>query len=706
MVQSKIDTSIQYKDDEDMNLDDIGSEVSLYEYELYKKDRVIALGKAKYTYTKSNVIYFFIYLIVHSMPVATIGVFEANTNDILNILDDDGDVMLDKGSMLLYKFVNKEYLDGLEKGNETNESIDPYVKTIERAKDEIDVTEGPYTLDGEVEDESDVTKLRLPKQSLSKTLQKTEKALHEGVFTLDPSKKQPLVLEEENEEIANTMKNQFREALRNTWIEMYMKNNHYNIIDNEGGGDCFFAVIRDAFEQIGQTTSVEKLRALLAKSATDDTYQENRTLYVNFLTELQAKDKEMKELKKQSIELKRRNAQTKNAEEGKVLKERAKELIAEFEKLKLEKEEIKEWMTDFQYMADLNTFEKFRSFVLTPNFWADTWTVSEMEKLLNIKVIILSNQAYDAGDLDSVLQCGQLNDRDLEKQGKFTPDYYIMMSYLGDHYKLITYKDKRIFKFTELPYDIKSLVINKCMERNAGPYYLIQDFRHLKTKLGLLPDEGAPVQEDEDEEIQHDLYDPNTVFVFYSKSNDKPKAGHGSGETISKERTMNFNALNKDKDCKDWRRKLDDSWPAPFTIDGRRWGTVEHYHMGSQYKKGFPTFYQEFALDSESNISKDLSVAKAAVSKSGRLKDKVLRTKNIIPDADFYADVNDPAKASRDILERETALEAKFTQNLDLRKVLVETKNAKLVHFVRSEPPIVDLPLMKLRSALVQNRSM
>ena len=62
---------------------------------------------------------------------------------------------------------------------------------------------------------------------------------------------------------------------------------------------------------------------------------------------------------------------------------------------------------------------------------------------------------FEDGDTRNVLQCGQLNDPILEEKGSFTPDYYIIMNYTGDHYKLITYKDKGIFKFQELPFGIR-----------------------------------------------------------------------------------------------------------------------------------------------------------------------------------------------------------------------------------------------------------
>ena len=162
-------------------------------------------------------------------------------------------------------------------------------------------------------------------------------------------------------------------------------------------------------------------------------------------------------------------------------------------------------------------------------------------------------------------------------------------------------------------------------------------------------------------------------------------------------RMTEFNFLNKDPSCKDWRRKLDDSWIAPFQLDNHRWSSVEHYYQATQFKKGYPDFYAQFSLDSGSDISKDVILARAAGSKSGKLKDRILRPKNVRFDADFV----ETDLIMRNVEERSRALEAKFMQNADLKKILAETKKAKLVHFIRSGRPITDDALMKLRGKIL-----
>ena len=63
----------------------------------------------------------------------------------------------------------------------------------------------------------------------------------------------------------------------------------------------------------------------------------------------------------------------------------------------------------------------------------------------------------------------------------------------------------------------QNLIIEKCLERNAGPYYIIPNFRDYARKLNIkIPEETAA-------EMSSDLYDNDMVFQFYSKSNKGPK---------------------------------------------------------------------------------------------------------------------------------------------------------------------------------------
>ena len=695
MVKSKINPEkVNYNELKNIDDGDIGHESEIYEMEIYNNILYIGIGKEKYTYSQYEIIYYPIYLLLGTIATAKIGVFEIHTNNIQNLVKDN-EIDFDIGNVLL--FDNEKYireivenykdieLEEIEKRAEIIPQYEKEVENIENAENKQD-----YDID-----DNDATKLVIPEEKKSKQQEIVNEVLKDGLFIIDTNIKPPLRLQEETEKDSVNNKSEYIEKSRNKWIEKFMKNNHYSIDITSGDGNCLLYVIKDAYEQLGYKITIEKMRSLLASEATDDLFQQYRSLYINFIGELQNKDKEMKDIKKISNELKKRNDRTNNKEESKELLTEAKKMIEKYNSLKIEKEDVKELLEEFNFMEGIDSLENLKAFIQTPNYWADTWAISTLEKVLNMKLIILSEEAYNNGDINAVLQCGQLNDDDLKKQGNFSPDFYIIGCYLGNHYNLITYKDKKIFKFSEIPYDIKCLVINKCMEKNSGPYYLIREFRNFKMKLGLSPDEGSP--DYDDEEIEYDKYDPETVFVFYSKSSHN-KAGKGSGETIKKSKITEFNRLNKDSVCVDWRRKLDDTWNAPFSLDGHRWTSVEHYFQGSQYKKGFPDFYLQFSLDSESDISKDVALAKslgAKPNKHNKLSQKI-KTTNIIIDSDFYEMGLNPRYEE----ERLKALVAKFTQNLDLKKVLMETKDAKLMHFERGNPAKIDDLLMKVRRTI------
>jgi hypothetical protein len=486
-----------------------------------------------------------------------------------------------------------------------------------------------------------------------------------------------------------------------------MQNSNFGITDNEAGGDCLFAVIRDAYRTRGKYVEVPELRRKLAAEATEEVFDGYKEKYTMTADSIATTTAEMRELVAANEKLKQRLERTTEAKEQQAIIAESRRNATQFKRLKTELALTRELLQDFHFMKHVNTLEDFREMLKSCAFWADTWAISTLERVLRIKLIILSSERFHAGEMGGVLQCGQLNDRVLENQGSFEPDFYIMADHMGMHYRLITYKGEALLTFREIPYDIKIMVIEKCMERNAGPYYLSPQFRTFREEeLGL---KGADLEEAEEKKVPSvhasphasphvsnsthaPLYDDATVFQFYSKSMDKPLPGTGSGETIERADIPKFAALAKE--TPQWRKMLSNLWEPPgddrdkalFTLDDHKWRTLEHYLQGSKYRKENPKHYLRFSLDSDSDLSKSPELAQT--------KDK---DKDTVPtDADY---------GSREEKEREDAQYAKYSQNSYLTDMLLNTRNAKLVQFRRGKPPVVCDELMRVRHRLQREKA-
>jgi predicted NAD-dependent protein-ADP-ribosyltransferase YbiA (DUF1768 family) len=297
------------------------------------------------------------------------------------------------------------------------------------------------------------------------------------------------------------------------------------------------------------------------------------------------------------------------------------------------------------------------------------------------------------GDEDNVLNCGQLNDTILQDAGVFNPTHYIMLAYSGNHYELIKYNKKGAFTYDELPEKVIKLIKDKCLERQAGPYYLIPEFREYNIQEKI---DSKNKDEEVDEEVmeklitpEKELYKEDVVFQYYSKSAGNKFPGEGAGELLNKERKKEFIELSK---IPDWRRKLSNFWESNLKLDGKTWKSVEHYYQGNKFKEKHPEFYEKFTVESTSDISKYPALAKAAGGPTGKYEGKRVRDEKIKIDEGFF-DKKDEVMT--------VAQEAKYEQNKDLADILLKTKDAKLMHFKRgSEPERQDI-LMKIRSELV-----
>jgi hypothetical protein len=683
MVYSHLNKSIEYPETREIDAEDIDHVSSLYLLEIYGKPHTVAIGKVKYTFSVTyEVVYFPIYLVRNTKIIGKLGVYELERNRLLSIMDKNKEPKVaNLGEPVWFSKTTEEYMKKTHSVYEEK----AVVQDIED-KDK-DLSDKDEVQDIEVQDD-DVLSLKKP-QEKNIEKQKEKRISIDDVFVKDKTQPNVATLPTETEEESKGLKEEYEKSksLQDNWIQTFMKNKGYAIQRNEGGGDCFFATIRDAFQEIGWQTTVQKLRAILAQEVTYDLFENYSTIYRGIVNENEIDEHEMQTIATKNKNLKKQMTGG-GAEQNKEILAGAKALNKKYNEIKKKTEMENELLGDFGFMANVKTIDQLRDYIRTSNYWADTWAISTLERVLEFKVIILE----ESTDPNAVMQCGQLND----EMTTFSPKYYILANYTGgNHYELATYKKKKIFIFSEIPYGIKVLVVNKCMERNAGPYAIIPAFRQFQSDLGLEVVEPTSSSSKEKEIERVDLYDPKYQFVFYHKSDSSKKPGDGSGEKpIPKNEWTMFIGLIQ-KPVLPWRQQLDDQWSnSAFTVDHLRWSSVAHYLLALPFRKTEPTIYKAFSLDGpDKDLSTDIKVAKEAVDKkkgkSGKYYDK-------------YKIVSKSGELGEDEIEtaRKNALMAKFSQNADLTTMLLDTRNAVLKQFHPGKEATEDILLMTVRKSL------
>ena len=725
MVQSNINKKVNYTEKRDIDYEDKQHQSMPYTMELFDKEVVILFGKPNYTHINDNIGYCSIYLVVNKKIYSKIGVYEFPLKEKKNRIIDDDEINIDEmndDELLLFTFVDERFIDNAGSTDSMFKENSP--ETNRHALDELNKKGSPEIVEIEVNDlidetdEDEAVKVRIKSADASSVIRTNNQLLKEGVFKVDESIKLPKPLVEETEENDKENRSNYKkhDSFRDNWIQKFLRNKHYGIHDVENNGDCFFAVLRDAFSQIGYITTVKKLRAIVSKEVTQNVYQQQRNLY-NMLNDIKdGYEKEKKEIKENNAKLKEREKMVKKDKDAAAkLLEQTKELKKRYDELnELINEQNNLMAENVSDFSKIHSLEEYREYIMSPKYWADSWAISVIERELQVKMIILSERAYLEKDYDGVLMCGEASP-DLQKKGIFQPKHYIMTMFSGNHFKLVCYKNRRILTFSEIPYRIKGLIINRCMESKHGIYSLIPDFQDAQDKMGILRENNQEKasqeskhysleeniqDEDEKDHVQENssFYDKSTVFVFHRNSSHK-QPGQGVHEKIKKDQIGLYIPLST-KPFKHWRRKLDDSWnESPFEVEGKKYASIEHYYQGAKFKQNNQDFQSLFSLESNSPFSKDVDLAICAGSKTGKPtkkckekmkgEDLLLRPDTVKIDPDFY-----DKRANE---ERMKALRAKFTQNVDLKKVLLATKDAELKHFERGNPLQNDGLLMAVR---------
>ena len=684
MVLSKINSDISYPEIKSVDPGDLKQEANLYQIDVKDVEIIIAVGNSKNKFEDKNILIFPIYLVKHNNKVIQIGVYEILSSNYINYLDNHNNLNVEKlDDPLIYSFVTKDMLMKLRMEPETSllREKEKGLKKKENKKgleEEIGINKEGLE-EGEEPNIEEINEQIIPIE-------------RKDIFILTRGVPIPPLLPEETKKTSKELTTQYKEANTDNWVQKYMKNKNYFIVDNEGKGDCLFATIRDAFSSIAQQTSVEKLRKKMSNEANEKLLSVYKELYDSFNNMIIESTIQIKELNIEYNKLQQLFATTLDRNERKDISESAKKIKLQHDNMVKEKAVSSRMINEYKFMKGIDTLEQLKKKMRTCDFWAETWAISTLERILNVKTILLSSEAYREKDLSNVLQCGQLNDDILEKMGVFLPEYYIIEDFTGGHYKLIGYKDKLIFKFSELPYELKKKIAEKCLEGETGTFTIIPDFQQFKKTIKKSGDTGKGVEEyyeDLSDAKLRGMYDDDTIFSFYSKSSDKPLPGKGAGEKIPNDKIKEYTELAS---IPQWRKKLSDFWVEPFLLDDHKWSSVEHYYQASKFKRMNPDYYLSFSLDYGKELAKDSAMAKAAGSSEAKYNGTLLRPLDVQIDPDFFGKRDSEAKSK--------ARKAKFTENEDLKKLLLATKTAKLVHQQKGKKPIVFDDLMILRDKI------
>ena len=496
MLQSILNDDVQYLQNKKVAKNDIGSKVSIYDVELFNVNVAICLGEIVDTFIDKLIYYCPVYLIVTKLNVERIGYFEFYKQELSMISDKDGEINISLlEGPLLFNYVDSDYLIN-------KVSKDQFLKKFILEEEEFNKITLDKSKTKKLKSETEkkdndtvgdaITSVSpAASAALSSSIQKGEtKGETKGEKIYDEINNIPEIQKIKsngekalNNELFIASKKEYLADIKSYkggsdefWIQGFYNNEHFSIQDVESNGDCFFATLREAFKTMGVTVNVSTLRNLLSRKLTQEDYKFNKTVFNDTrktLKEYQQKYKKInatitEKTKEKTVLLQKASKEKDDRSKMSLKKKQIDKMTANLLKLQTEKQRIRkafslsnEIYKSKLFMKNVKSFEDYLKVINTTEYWADELAISILEVLFNIKVVIISEERFDAGE-PNVLTCGTTILKPIEKRGEFNPKYYIIVNHTGNHYKLIKYKNNAMFTFYELPDIIRENIKKDC----------------------------------------------------------------------------------------------------------------------------------------------------------------------------------------------------------------------------------------------------
>lgn len=414
---------------------------------------------------------------------------------------------------------------------------------------------------------------------------------------------------------------------------------------------CLSMVLYKYLNQTEKETTAY-LNGILADHISASMFDTLKTMYAILQEKQQSNKVRLKEVKQSLLENKKaiKNIHEQDVE-FQTMMEDIKTFTMQSQHIQANQKYIKSLLKDKEYLQNIEDLQTFKEYIKSGEYVCEPWTIDIFERLMNIKIILLSK------DIPQWLVCSRQSPFP-HNMSLFNPMYYVVLEFVDNDYSIMQVNGVSLLTFQTLPLVIKDLVINRCLEQSEGLYANIPLF--VKYKQFKLTKE----QQQHLKEPVLDL-EPDKDRLVISDTLKK----HGNPGTVPFER-MEFEHLIDSQLVRDkqWREKLADNYmksDARFKLGDRDWASVNHYVTAQQLKQRDPKKSDKLSLNTGSSLSK-----------------------KVIPY--MLGDDND----------RYGAVFAKFSQNPQLKDMLLQTGDAELYMYIPGKPHIRLNSLEKVRDVI------
>ena len=598
MVKSRISLqNVVYKEDPSIELEDKSKELVQYTLPLFEYPKnTIAIGNKCTRFEKKGIIYHNCYLITDNNAIK-IGVFEFPRHHYESYLEHDNpnEIMCSKllPHLLLYSNAREHIQHSLHTLNagKTLETMEQYTSA----------------------------KLALPH-------------VESMPFSLDMVKPDISLTNIVNE-------------------DQYLGIDNITYLPNTDLIDCLSSVLHKHLNQsIKETTSY--LNGILADHISVSMFDTIKAMYTILQGKLDHNKSQLKDIKHRLLINKKeiRNIHEQDVEFQNKMED-IKTLTTQTQHIQSNQKYIKSLLKDKEYLRNIENLDAFQQFIKSGGYVCEPWTIEILERLMNIKVILLSK------DMPHWLVCSRQSPFP-HNLSLFNPMYYIVLEFSDNDYRLMQVNGVSLLTFQNIPLVIKDLVMKRCLEQSEGLYANIPLFvKYKQFKLTKDQQEGI-------KDLVLDLEPDKDRIVISDSYKKQPHPGAVPFERMDFENLIDSNLVHD----KQWREKLADNYMKPdgrFKLGEKDWASVNHYVTAQQLKQIDPNKSDKLCLNTGSSLSK----------------------KSI------------PYMLSDDD-DRYSAEFAKYSQNHVLKDMLLQTGNAELYMYVPGKPHIRLNSLEKVRNAI------